>query len=85
MERFTQKEENGYLLPPHLQAQGLKRLGALENLWEGLLARRAEIPQELAALRGAGKEKTVQFRELLAEKLTTNAILDALERCEKWG
>ena len=30
--------------------------------------RKAEIPAELEALRAAGKSKTVQFKELLAEK-----------------
>jgi len=40
--------------------------------------RKAEIPGELEALRSAGKEKTVQFRELLAEKLTVEHILTQL-------
>ena len=37
--------------------------------------RKAEIPAELEALRQAGKGKTVQFKELMAEKLTVEAIL----------
>ena len=40
--------------------------------------RRAEIPAELEALRAAGKSKTVQFKELLAEKLTVEMILTQL-------
>ena len=40
--------------------------------------RKAEIPGELEALRQAGKGKTVQFRELLAEKLTVEMILTQL-------
>lgn len=40
--------------------------------------RKAEIPAELEALRQAGKSKTVQFRELLAEKLTVEMILTQL-------
>lgn len=42
--------------------------------------RKADIPGELEALRQAGKEKTVQFKELLAEKLTVEMILTQL-RC----
>ena len=37
--------------------------------------RKEEIPAELEALRQAGKSKTVQFRELLAAKLTVEMIL----------
>ena len=40
--------------------------------------RKAEIPGELEALRQAGKEKTVQFKELMAEKLTVEMILTQL-------
>ncbi len=37
--------------------------------------RKAEIPAELESLRQAGKEKTVTYKELLAEKLTVEAVL----------
>lgn len=40
--------------------------------------RKAEIPAELESLRLAGKEKTVKFKELLAEKLTVEMILNQL-------
>lgn len=40
--------------------------------------RKADIPGELESLRQAGKEKTVQFKELLAEKLTVEMILTQL-------
>ena len=40
--------------------------------------RKAEIPAELESLRQAGKGKTVQFRELLAEKITVEMILTQL-------
>ena len=42
--------------------------------------RKAEIPAELEALRQAGKSKTVQFRELLAQKLTNQNMKLLLER-----
>lgn len=41
--------------------------------------RKVEIPAELEALRQAGKGKTVQFKELMAEKLTVEAILMQLK------
>ena len=85
METLTTREGTGYVLPPEHYDAGVKRLGALERMWAGLEARQAAIPGELQALRAAGKEKTVTFRELMAEKLTNAAILSALERAERWG
>ncbi len=41
-------------------------------------SRKAEIPQELEALRQAGKGKTVQFKELLSEKLVVEMVLTQL-------
>lgn len=40
--------------------------------------RKADIPRELEALRQAGKSKTVQFRELLSEKLMVEMVLTQL-------
>lgn len=40
--------------------------------------RKEEIHGELEKLRRAGKERTVQFKELLAEKLTVEMILTQL-------
>lgn len=40
--------------------------------------RKAEIPGELEALRQAGKGKTVQFKELLSEKLVVEMVLTQL-------
>ena len=44
-----------------------------------LRRRREEIPEELEALRQAGKGKTVQFRELLSEKLVVETILRQMQ------
>lgn len=40
--------------------------------------RKADIPGELETLRQQGKSKTVQFRELLGEKLAVDMILTQL-------
>ena len=74
MEPLTTREGTGYVLSPERYDAGVNRLGALERMWA-----------DLQALREAGKEKTVKFRELMAEKLTNAAILSALERAERWG
>ena len=46
---------------------------------QGLRRRREEIPGELEALRQADKGKTVQFRELLSEKLVVETILRQMQ------
>ena len=38
------------------------------------------ISQRLEELRGQRKEKTVQFRELLAQKLVNSSLIQLLER-----
>ena len=40
--------------------------------------RKADIPGELEVLRQQGKSKTVQFKELLSEKLMVEMILTQL-------
>ncbi len=79
MERLTEKTPEGYRLSGE-KAAALARLGRLEDLWEGLEARQAAIPALLEDLRSRGKDKTVSFRELMAEKLTNAAVLDAMKR-----
>ena len=46
----------------------------------GLEAEQGDIAARLAALREQGKDKTVQFRELLAQKLTNSNLRLLLER-----
>ena len=82
MERITQKTESGYYVPPEQQAQALARLGRWEDMTERLEQEQeqADIAAQLERLRGAGKEKSVRFRELFARKLTVSTMLDTLRR-----
>ena len=74
--QLVRKTENGYETDD-MQA-ALKKLAALEALCEQTQARQTELSARMAELRAKGKEKSVQFRELLAEKLTNSAVLSAL-------
>ena len=47
---------------------------------EDLDREQAEIAQRLEQLRSQGREKTVQFRELLAQKLVNSSLIQLLER-----
>ena len=65
MERYTLREGGRVLCPTErLEA-------ALEQ---------QSISQRLEELRGQRKEKTVQFRELLAQKLVNSSLIQLLER-----
>lgn len=58
--------------------EAIERLAQYENLVDHLLARQQHIPEELETLREAGKNKTVQFKELLTQKLITENFLALL-------
>ena len=80
MERLTRRNAAGaWELPPDRLEEAAERLARWEGLPAELEEELAAISAELEALRGAGKEKTVRFRELMAKKLTDRSLLLRLE------
>ena len=73
MERYTLREGGRVLCPT-------ERLAAFEDLACGLEEEQQSISRRLEELRGQRKEKTVQFRELLAQKLVNSSLIQLLER-----
>ena len=74
MERYTLREGGRVLCPTErLEA-------AFEDLACGLEEEQQSISQRLEELRGQRKERTVQFRELLAQKLVNSSLIQLLER-----
>ena len=49
------------------------------DAYERLTARRSELAGRMEALKAQGKQKTAQFRELFAEKLTIQNTLTLWE------
>ena len=80
MERYTIREGGAVSVSPEHMEAALERLARFEDMALGLEREREEISGELASLRDRRKEKTVQFRELLARKLTGQNMLLLLER-----
>ena len=80
MERYTVRAGGAVSVPPEQMEAALERLARFEDMALGLEREREEISGELASLRDRRKEKTVQFRELLARKLTGQNMLLLLER-----
>ena len=67
-------KENGWKI-----RQAAERLGRYEDAHGRLLARQEELAGRMEALKAQGKQKTAQFRELFAEKLTIQNTLTLWE------
>ena len=65
----------GVLSPP----QALERLARCEDLLSSLEREQAELSEKLEALKVQGRQKTVQFRELMARKLVNQQLRLRLE------
>ncbi len=80
MERFTVRSDAGWTVPPERLDQALERLARFEDMVQGLEGEQTELSETMARLREEKRERTVQFRELLARKLTNSQLLLTLER-----
>jgi len=76
---MTGKSEQGYTLSHQDMEKAIQMLGQWEDALEELQRAQQQIPKDLEALRSSGKEKTVQYREMLAQKLINNNILLFIE------
>ena len=57
-----------------------ERLAKFEDAYRDLQNSISELPGKLETLRTQGKEKTVTYKELLAQKLINNSILQFFEK-----
>ena len=80
MERYTVRAGGAVSVPPEQLEAALERLARFEDMALGLEAEQGDIAARLAALREQGRDKIVQFRELLAQKLTNSNLRLLLER-----
>ena len=81
MERYTTRQADGHAsVPPERLADAMDRLAGFEDLLQDLEREQEELPRQLEQLRNQGREKTVQFRELLARKLTNTNLRLLLEQ-----
>ena len=80
MERYTQKNDRSITVDPERMEEALARLAAFEDMAQGLERDQENIARTLEELRSWGKDRTVQFKELLARKLVNNNMKLLLER-----
>ena len=81
MERYTQRREETWVLVEGAElSRALDRLGRCEDLLSDLEREQTELAQKLEELRLQGKNKTVQFKELMARKLVNQQLRLRLEQ-----
>ena len=81
MERYTQRQADAWTLSEGTDlSQALKRLARCEDLLSDLEREQTELAQRLEELRLQGKNKTVQFKELMARKLVNQQLRLRLEQ-----
>ena len=80
MDRFTVKNNGKYNLPDKYIKEAIQKLGKFEDAYEALMNSRAQILEELENLRLQEKEKTVRYKETLAQKLINNNIVMFFEK-----
>ena len=79
MERQTRKTESGTFEIKNVE-KAAESLSKFEDLYEYIINREVTIPEELAMLRSAGKEKTLRFRELMGQKLLNTSYISLLRQ-----
>ena len=80
MERYTNKKDRAVTVDQERMEEALARLAAFEDMAQGLERDQENIARTLEELRSRGKDRTVQFKELLARKLVNNNMKLLLER-----
>ena len=80
MERYTQRREETWALAEGAElSRALDRLGRCEDLLSDLEREQTELSEMLEALKVLGRQKSVQFRELMARKLVNQQLRLRLE------
>ena len=79
--RCTQRARDGsaMLVAGVDASQACERLAAHEDLLDALHARLAGVGSQIAALRAAGKIKTVTYQQLVGTKMTLREMLGYYE------
>ena len=81
MERYPQRREETWVLVEGAElSRALERLGRCEDLLSDLEREQTELSQKLEELRVQGKNRTVQFKELMARKLVNQQLRLRLEQ-----
>jgi hypothetical protein len=58
--------------------EAIEKLARFENLYDYLIDKQRTIPVEMEKLRRENKTKTYKFKELMAQKLTNQTLLNLI-------
>lgn len=76
MNRLTIKDKDGNFSVADEDIQkAIQKLGIFEDAYENLMNSQEQIPKDLEELRKQGKEKTVRYKETMAQKLINSSII----------
>lgn len=79
MARYTRKTDDGKYEFTDL-SKAAEAMAKFEDLYEYIKSCEQTIPDELAKLRLAGKEKSYKFRETMGQKLMNASFIMLLDR-----
>ncbi|PKM84366.1 MAG: hypothetical protein CVU86_07610 [Firmicutes bacterium HGW-Firmicutes-11] len=65
--------------PGGYTGHAIERLAKFENFYDDLINGQTKLTEDLALLRSEGKEKSVQFKELLTKKLVNVNVMILLK------
>lgn len=85
MERYTKKQDQGYVVSEGIepaeggyQGAAIQRLAAYESFHQDVLQGYRQLAAELEKLRTEGKTKSARFRELMGKKLMSAHVINLL-------
>ncbi len=81
MDRFTKRTKEGrFVVDSSRMEAAIQRLAQFEDAYQELTDSQTQIHPKLKKLRADGKEKTVRYREMMAQKLVNLNMLLFLEK-----
>jgi hypothetical protein len=88
MKRYTKKSIDGYCIDTaeiqlsqgDVKGNVIDRLAEFENFYEDLVRERNETSRHLDQLRVSGSTKSVTFRQLFANKISIDMIIERVNR-----
>lgn len=91
MQRYTKKNGSDYFIESNdvcktdtnLSGAPINQFAAYENFFEDLLLEKRLIAEQLEVLRQADKTKTVTFKQLFANKISIEIMIERIQRYQK--
>jgi len=80
MIRYTTANAGIYNVTQEDFEDAIHKLGKFEDAYDNLMSSQTQIPLDLEKMRMEGKEKTIRYKEIMAQKLINNSIVMFFEK-----